>query len=103
MDETTDMVKALERLSWFYHEESCGQCTPCREGTGWMYRVVHRIASGKGRSEDIDLLKNTTGKIMGNVICGLGDAATIPVDSFLENYEHEFRHYIEHGRSILDK
>ena len=103
MDETTDMVKALERLTWFYYEESCGQCTPCREGTGWMYRVVHRIRTGKGRPEDIDMLKDVSGKIMGRVICGLGDAASIPVSSFLEHFEHEFRHYIEHGCSIYDR
>ncbi len=103
MDETTDMVKVLERLTWFYYEESCGQCTPCREGTGWMYRVVHRIVQGKGRPEDIELLKDVSGKIMGRVICGLGDAAAIPVESFLDHYEDEFRHYIDHGCSIFDK
>ncbi len=103
IDETTDMVKALERLTWFYYEESCGQCTPCREGTGWMYRVVHRIRTGKGRPEDIEMLKDVSGKIMGRVICGLGDAASIPVASFLEHFEHEFRHYIEHGCSIYDR
>ncbi|MDX1796422.1 MAG: NADH-quinone oxidoreductase subunit NuoF [Hydrogenovibrio sp.] len=103
MDDQTDMVEALERLTWFYYEESCGQCTPCREGTGWMYRVVHRIKQGKGRPEDIELLKDVSGKIMGRVICGLGDAAAIPVGSFLEHFEHEFRHYIEHGCSIYDR
>ena len=103
MDDQTDMVKALERLTWFYYDESCGQCTPCREGTGWMYRVVHRIRQGKGRPEDIELLRDVSGKIMGRVICGLGDAAAIPVGSFLEHYEHEFRHYIDHGCSIYDR
>ncbi len=103
MDETTDMVKALDRLTWFYYEESCGQCTPCREGTGWMHRVVHRIYTGKGRPEDIEMLKDVSGKITGRVICGLGDAAAIPVASFLEHFEHEFRHYIEHGCSIYDR
>ena len=103
MDDQTDLVKTLERLTWFYYEESCGQCTPCREGTGWMYRVVHRIVQGKGRPEDIELLKDVSGKIMGRVICGLGDAAAIPVESFLDKYEHEFRHYIDHGCSIFDK
>jgi NADH-quinone oxidoreductase subunit F len=103
MDETTDMVKALERLTWFYYEESCGQCTPCREGTGWMYRVVHRIRQGKGKPEDLQTLKDVSGKIMGRVICGLGDAAAIPVSSFLQHYEHEFRHYIDHGCSIFDR
>lgn len=103
MDDQTDMVKALERLTWFYYDESCGQCTPCREGTGWMYRVVHRIRQGKGRLEDIETLKDVSGKIMGRVICGLGDAAAIPVASFLQHYEHEFRHYIDHGCSIFDR
>ncbi|MBE0493394.1 MAG: NADH-quinone oxidoreductase subunit NuoF [Thiomicrospira sp.] len=103
MDNQTDMVKALERLTWFYYDESCGQCTPCREGTGWMYRVVHRIRQGKGRPEDIETLKDVSGKIMGRVICGLGDAAAIPVTSFLQHFEHEFRHYIDHGCSIFDR
>jgi NADH-quinone oxidoreductase subunit F len=103
MDETTDMVKALERLTWFYYEESCGQCTPCREGTGWMYRVVHRIRQGKGRPEDLETLRDVSGKIMGRVICGLGDAAAIPVTSFIEHFEDEFRHYIDHGCSIFDR
>lgn len=103
LDETTDMVKALERMAYFYFEESCGQCTPCREGTGWMYRVVKRIREGKGRPEDLETLRDVSGKIMGRVICGLGDAATIPVMSFLEHYEHEFRHYIDHGCSIFDR
>ncbi|HEY9017479.1 NADH-quinone oxidoreductase subunit NuoF [Thiomicrospira sp.] len=103
MDDQTDMVKALERLTWFYYDESCGQCTPCREGTGWMYRVVHRIRQGKGRPEDIETLKDVSGKIMGRVICGLGDAAAIPVTSFLQHFEHEFRHYIDHGCSIFDR
>ncbi len=103
MDDHTDMVKALERLTWFYYDESCGQCTPCREGTGWLYRVVHRIRQGKGRPEDIQTLKDVSGKIMGRVICGLGDAAAIPVSSFLQHYEHEFRHYIDHGCSIFDR
>jgi len=103
MDNQTDMVKALERLTWFYYDESCGQCTPCREGTGWMYRVVKRIRQGKGRPEDIATLKDVSNKITGRVICGLGDAAAIPVTSFLQHFEHEFRHYIDHGCSIFDR
>jgi NADH-quinone oxidoreductase subunit F len=79
MDETTCMVKALERLSYFYFEESCGQCTPCREGTGWLYRVVHRIEHGQGRPEDLDLLNSRHDNIMGRTICALGDAAAMPV------------------------
>lgn len=103
MDDQTDMVQSLERLTWFYYDESCGQCTPCREGTGWMYRVVKRIRQGKGRPEDIETLKDVSGKITGRVICGLGDAAAIPVASFLQHFEHEFRHYIDHGCSIFDR
>ena len=103
MDETTDMVKVLERLSYFYYEESCGQCTPCREGTGWMHRVVKRIREGKGRPEDLTLLRDVGGRITGKVICGLGDAAAIPVTSFMKHFGHEFEHYIEHGCSIYDR
>ncbi|MDE1943129.1 MAG: NADH-quinone oxidoreductase subunit NuoF, partial [Betaproteobacteria bacterium] len=78
MDDTTCMVRALERLSYFYHEESCGQCTPCREGTGWLYRVVHRIEHGQGRMEDLDLLLSVSDNIQGRTICALGDAAAMP-------------------------
>ena len=103
MDDQTDIVKVCENLSHFYWDESCGQCSPCREGTGWLYRVLKRIRAGQGRMEDIDALKDVTGKIMGNVICGLGDAATIALTSALELYEDEFIHYIEHGCSIYDR
>lgn len=101
LDETTDMVKVLERLAHFYWDESCGQCTPCREGTGWIYRVLKRIRNGQGRSEDLDLLNQVAGNIKGRVICGLGDAAAIPVQSFLQHYRHEFEYYIQHGRSMV--
>ncbi|EQD81201.1 NADH-quinone oxidoreductase, F subunit, partial [mine drainage metagenome] len=79
MDETTCMVRALERLSLFYHEESCGQCTPCREGTGWLYRIIHRIEHGQGRQDDLDLLHSLSNNIQGRTICALGDAAAMPV------------------------
>ena len=92
MDETTCMVKALERLSFFYHEESCGQCTPCREGTGWLYKVIHRIENGQGRLEDLDLLGGITSNIMGRTICALGDAASMPVNSFIKHFRDEFLH-----------
>ncbi|MCX7945536.1 MAG: NADH-quinone oxidoreductase subunit NuoF [Hydrogenophilus sp.] len=95
MDETTCMVRALERLSYFYYEESCGQCTPCREGTGWLYRVVHRIERGEGRSEDLDLLQRVTTQIMGRTICALGEAASLPVQSFINHFRDEFLHHIE--------
>ncbi len=97
MDETTCMVKMLRRISRFYMAESCGQCTPCREGTGWLYRVLTRIENGQGRMEEIDLLVDVANNIEGRTICALGDAAAWPVQSFLKHYRHEFEHYIEHG------
>lgn len=102
MDESTDMVKVLQRISRFYFAESCGQCTPCREGTGWLYRVLTRIVEGQGKSEDIEALDKVASKIEGHTICALGDAAAMPVRSFLKHYRHEFQYYIEHGRSLLD-
>lgn len=101
MDETTCMVKALERLSYFYFEESCGQCTPCREGTGWLYRIIHRIEHGAGRAEDLDLLNSITGNIMGRTICALGDAAAMPVQSFVKHFRNEFEYHIEHKRCLV--
>jgi len=101
MDETVCMVRALERLSYFYFEESCGQCTPCREGTGWMYRVIHRIEHGQGRPEDMELLNSVAGRIGGHTICSLGDAAAMPVQSFLKHFGREFEHHIEHKRCMV--
>ena len=101
MDETVCMVRALERLSYFYYEESCGQCTPCREGTGWMYRVVHRIEHGKGRPEDLDLLMSVGDNIAGRTICALGDAAVGPVQSFIRHFRREFEYHIEHKRCMV--
>ena len=102
MDETTDMVLALRRISRFYFSESCGQCTPCREGTGWLYRVLTRIVEGKGRPEDIEQLEEVSHKIEGRTICALGDAAAMPVWSFIKHFRHEFEYYVEHKRSIID-
>jgi len=101
MDDTTDMVKALRRISRFYMSESCGQCTPCREGTGWLYRVLTRVIEGEARMEDLDNLEHVARRIEGRTICALGDAAAMPVRSFLKHYRHEFEYYIEHGRSLL--
>jgi len=101
MDETTCMVKALERLSFFYYEESCGQCTPCREGTNWMYKVVHRIENGQGRADDLDLLGSVTTNIMGRTICALGDAASMPVQSFIKHFRDEFAYHIEHKKCLV--
>ncbi|WP_374600832.1 NADH-quinone oxidoreductase subunit NuoF [Niveibacterium sp.] len=101
MDESTCMVKALERLSYFYHEESCGQCTPCREGTGWLYRVIHRIEHGQGRQEDIDLLDSVSDNIMGRTICALGDAAAMPVKSFIKHFRSEFQYHVDNKRCLV--
>jgi len=101
MDESTCMVKALERLSYFYHEESCGQCTPCREGTGWLYRIIHRMEHGEGRQEDMDLLDNVAENIMGRTICALGDAAAMPVRSFVKHFRDEFQYHVDNKRCLV--
>jgi NADH-quinone oxidoreductase subunit F len=103
MDETTCMVRVLARLARFYTAESCGQCTPCREGTGWLYRTLKRILDGEARSADLGLLLDVANRIEGHTICGLGDAAAWPVQSFLKHFRGEFEYMIEHGgRSIVD-
>ncbi|HYA66437.1 MAG TPA: NADH-quinone oxidoreductase subunit NuoF [Burkholderiaceae bacterium] len=101
MNESRCMVRCLERLAYFYQAESCGQCTPCREGTGWLYRVLHRIEHGKGRPEDIGLLDSVAENIQGRTICALGDAAAMPVRSFIKNFRVEFEHHIEHKRCLV--
>jgi len=101
MDETTCMVRALERLSHFYYEESCGQCTPCREGTGWLARVLHRIEHGQGQESDLALLDDVAGRIGGRTICALGDAAAMPVQSFIKHFRSEFEYHIEHGKCLV--
>ena len=101
MDETTCMVRACTHIARFYYAESCGQCTPCREGTGWMYRVLKRIMAGQGRAEDLDLLASAAGQIEGHTICAFGEAAAWPVQGFLRHYRHEFEYFIEHGRSLV--
>ncbi len=101
MDETTCMVRVLERISHFYYEESCGQCTPCREGTGWLARVIHRIEHGEGKLEDLDLLTDMASKIEGRTICALGDAAAMPVTSFIKHFHDEFQYHIEHKKCLV--
>ena len=101
MDETRCMVKSLLRLSYFYYEESCGQCTPCREGTGWLYRMVHRIEHGQGRPEDLDMLNKVADNIQGRTICALGDAAAMPVRAFIKNFRDEFQHHIDHKKCLV--
>jgi NADH-quinone oxidoreductase subunit F len=95
MDETTCLVKALARIAHFYYEESCGQCTPCREGTGWMARVLHRLEHGEGRMEELDMLTDVASKIEGRTICALGDAAAWPVKSFIKYFRAEFAYHVE--------
>jgi NADH-quinone oxidoreductase subunit F len=102
MDETTCMVRVLARISRFYMSESCGQCTPCREGTGWLSRMLNRILAGQGRREDIDMLVSVANRIEGHTICALGDAAAWPVQSFVRHFRHEFEYMVDHGgRSIV--
>jgi NADH-quinone oxidoreductase subunit F len=103
MDDTTCMVKTLTRLAHFYYDESCGQCTPCREGTGWLYRMLQRILDGNGQKEDLDLLLSVGEKIMGNTICALGDAAATPVESFIKHFREEFEYYIQNGKSMVEE
>ena len=102
MDETTCMVKACTRISRFYHMESCGQCTPCREGTGWMHRVLQRIVDGNGKTGDLELLRSAAGQIEGHTICAFGEAAAWPVQGFLRQFWDEFEYYVEHGHSMVD-
>jgi NADH-quinone oxidoreductase subunit F len=101
MDETTCMVRVLERISRFYYAESCGQCTPCREGTGWLHRVVKRIEHRQGRPQDLAMLDDVASKIEGRTICALGDAAAMPVRSFIKQFRDEFQYHIDHKQCMV--
>jgi NADH-quinone oxidoreductase subunit F len=101
LDDTRCMVRSLQRLSYFYMHESCGQCTPCREGTGWMSRVVDRIENGEGRPEDMDLLNSVADNIQGRTICALGDAAAMPVRAMIKHFRHEFEYHVEHKTCMV--
>ncbi len=102
MDNSTCMVAACTRIARFYYAESCGQCTPCREGTGWMYRLLQKIMAGQAKASDLDLLESAAGQIEGHTICAFGEAAAWPVQGFLRHFRHEFEYFIEHGHSIVD-
>ncbi|MGO4700387.1 NADH-quinone oxidoreductase subunit NuoF [Dyella sp. 2RAB6] len=102
LDDTVCTVRFTRRISQFFHKESCGQCTPCREGTGWMHRVLDRIVEGKGTMDDLHRLKAIAGQIEGHTICAFGEAAAWPVQGFLRQFWHEFEYYIVNGRSIVD-
>jgi NADH-quinone oxidoreductase subunit F len=101
MDDTRCMVRCLQRLSYFYFEESCGQCTPCREGTGWLYRMVHRIEHGSGRTEDLGTLNSVADNIQGRTICALGDAAAMPVRAFVKHFREEFEYHIRERKCLV--
>ena len=98
MDDSTCMVEMLERIAYFYWEESCGQCTPCREGTGWLYRIVKRIRKGQAKVDEVDQLLDIANRIEGRTICALGDAAAWPVQSFIKHFRHEFEAKITDSR-----
>ena len=101
LDDSRCMVKSLQRLSYFYMHESCGQCTPCREGTGWLSRVVDRIETGHGRASDLDLLDSVAEDIQGRTICALGDAAAMPVRAMIKHFRHEFEYHVEHKTCMV--
>jgi NADH-quinone oxidoreductase subunit F len=103
MDERRCMVKSLLRLSYFYQHESCGQCTPCREGTGWLWRMVNRIEHGQGKMEDLTLLDSVADNIKGRTICALGDAAAMPVQGMLKHFRDEFVHHIDHKTCAVEQ
>ncbi len=102
MDESTSIVKNLHTFARFYHHESCGQCSPCREGTGWMEKILHKILDGHGTLADVDLLWDIQRKIEGNTICPLGDAAAWPVASAIRHFRAEFEEYVKNPTSIRD-
>jgi NADH-quinone oxidoreductase subunit F len=101
IDDSQCMVDLLGVLSHFYHHESCGQCTPCREGTGWLDKIIHSILSGKGRLQDIELLEKVANNMKGKTICALSDAAALPVLSFIAKFRDEFEFYVREGRSKI--
>src|SRR5207237_6193801 len=95
MDKSTDIVKAIARLSYFYKHESCGQCTPCREGTGWMWRVVERLVRGEAHKREIDMLVDVTKQVEGHTICALGDAAAWPIQGLMRHFRGEVERRID--------
>jgi len=101
LDDSRCMVKSLQRLSYFYMHESCGQCTPCREGTGWLSRVVDRIETGHGKTSDLELLNSVAGDIQGRTICALGDAAAMPVRAMLKHFMPEFEYHVAHKTCMV--
>jgi NADH-quinone oxidoreductase subunit F len=103
MDETTDMVWLAENLIHFYKHESCGKCTPCREGSDWMHKILQKILRGEGAMRDLDLLLSIANNIGGKTLCPFGDAEIAPVVSTLQHFRHEYEHYIREGRSLVPR
>lgn len=101
MDETTDLIKVIARITAFYHHESCGQCTPCREGTGWMHKILNRFVAGDASMADLDLLLDVANNIEGNTICALGDAAAWPVQSMIRRFRDEFEKRVRAAPAVL--
>jgi NADH-quinone oxidoreductase subunit F len=102
MDETTCMVKVAYRISKFFEHESCGKCVPCREGTRWIRQIMERIENGKGREEDIELLRDICANIAGNTVCPLGDAAVVPIQSTIEKFREEYEYHIKHKKCMVE-
>jgi NADH-quinone oxidoreductase subunit F len=102
MDETTCMVKVALRISRFFEHESCGKCVPCREGTRWIRQIMERIENGKGRQEDIELLRDICANIAGNAVCPLGDAAVVPIQSTIEKFRDEYEYHIKHKKCTVE-
>ncbi len=100
MDEDTDLIRVITRITQFYYHESCGQCTPCREGTGWMFKILKRFENFEARMEDIDLLLDVANNIEGNTICALGDAAAWPVQSMIRKFRGEFEQRVMKSRAV---
>ncbi len=101
MDDTTCMVSVLLRLAEFYHDESCGQCSPCREGTGWLVKILNRIIKGQGKKGDLDTLVNIANNIEGRTICAFGEAVAWPIQSFIDNFHDEFAFFVKEGHSMI--
>jgi len=101
MDDTTCMVRAASNIARFFAHESCGQCSPCREGCHWMEKIFHRIEQGQGDKDDLDLILNVSNNIMGNTICPFGDAAAMPAAAFIKKYREEFEEHIAQKRCTV--
>jgi NADH-quinone oxidoreductase subunit F len=103
IDDRTCLVDTLWNITRFYEHESCGKCTPCREGTYWMSEVLERLEHGQGRERDIDLLNDVADNILGKSFCALGDAAAMPVMGFIKHFRDEFEHHVTQRRCLVNR